>query len=59
MQHLRRLRYCSRGVRTFFTKHRLDYQKFLQSGIDEHELLLTGDAMAIAAINEAKNEQRK
>lgn len=54
MQHLRKLKYCSRGVRLFFEKYNLDYQKFLKEGISESDLKQTNNAMADAAILEAK-----
>jgi hypothetical protein len=54
IEHLRKLKYCARGVRKFFEKYNLDYQKFLNEGITEKELMETNDAMAFAAIEEAK-----
>jgi len=54
IEHLRKLRYCSRGVRKFFEKYELDYSRFLREGIAENELVKTNDAMAFAAIDEAK-----
>lgn len=54
MQHLRKLKYCSRGVRAFFEKYNLDYQKFLKEGVSEEDLKKTNNAMADAAILEAK-----
>lgn len=53
MIHMRRLRYCARGVRDFFAAHNLDYSRFLIDGIDAKELAATGDAMALAAVEEA------
>ena len=54
MEHVRALKYCARGVRTFFIQHGLDYAVFLQRGIEAEKLAATGDAMAFAAIEEAR-----
>lgn len=48
------LQYCSRGARAWFQQHNLDWFKFVTEGIPEEELLATGDAMAIAVVEEAK-----
>ena len=58
MEHLRRLGYCSGGVRTFFARHGLDYGAFLQEGVSEDDLRATGDGMALAAIEEARNGRK-
>ena len=57
MKHMRRLNYCSAGVRKFFLKHGLDYARFLREGIPAEELLATGDAMAIRAAEVANGQQ--
>lgn len=44
--HMRKCKYCSKGVRAFFKKHNLDFSSFLENGIDEEKLLATKDAMA-------------
>lgn len=58
MEHLRRLGYCSGGVRAFFARHGLDYGAFLQEGVREDDLIATGDGMALAAIEEARNGRK-
>ncbi len=58
MEHLRRLGYCSRGVRAFCDRHNLDFMSFLTDGIGEDELAATGDGMALAAIEEARNGRK-
>lgn len=58
MEHLRRLGYCSGGVRAFFSRHGLDYSAFLQDGVSAEALRNTGDAMALAAIEEAHNGRK-
>lgn len=59
MAHLRRLGYCSSGVRAFFERHELDYPAFLRGGIDEATLAATGDGMALAAIEEARDGRQQ
>lgn len=54
MQDMRRLGYCSGGIRNFFAKWGLDYSAFLKEGVIEDALLATGDDMAIAAVKEAR-----
>ncbi len=48
--------YCSKGARAFAIRNKLDFQKFVHEGIPEEDLLATGDAMAIAVVNEARRE---
>lgn len=59
MYHMRRLDYCSGGVREFFARHGLDYPKFLQEGIDSEELLEAcgHDHMAVQVVEVANGEQ--
>lgn len=48
MAHLRRLGYCSSGVREFFERHSLDYPGFLANGIRSDELLsVCGDDIMV------------
>lgn len=58
MEHLRRLGYCSAGVRSFFQRNSLDYTAFLRDGIDADTLRKTGDGMALLAIEEAARGQQ-
>ena len=58
MEHLRRLGYCSAGVRSFFQRNSLDYAAFLRDGIDADTLRKTGDGMALLAIEEAARGQQ-
>lgn len=55
MEDLRKLRYCSRGVRAFFSRHGLDYSDFLKNGISGRLLLESSgnDAMAKRAVEVA------
>lgn len=58
MEDMRRLGYCSGGVRAFFARRNMDYGAFLRDGIGEDELRATGDGMALAAIEEARNGRK-
>ena len=58
MEHLRRLGYCSSGVRAFFERHGMDYPAFLRDGVSAERLAETGDAMALSAIEEAARGQQ-
>lgn len=55
MLHVREARMCSKGARSFFARHGLDWQKFLAEGIDAKLLEETGDAMALEVVKVAKN----
>ena len=50
------LKYCSRGARFWFKFHNLDWSNFVANGLSEDVLIKTGDAMALAAVNEARKE---
>lgn len=57
LQHLRSLPvdskrsgYCSKGTRLFFQRHELDWDTAKTDGIDEEQLLATGDAQAKAVV---------
>lgn len=60
MEHMRSLRYCSRGVREFFERHQLNYSDFLQNGISGEELLSASgnDAMAAAVVEVAHGRKQ-
>jgi hypothetical protein len=40
------LGYCNRGMRRWFERHGLDFNRFRVHGLDEREFLDTGDPMA-------------
>ncbi|WP_374439154.1 hypothetical protein [Pseudomonas panipatensis] len=46
--------YCHRQSRAFFLEHGLDWQAFLQDGIEEELLLATGDALAAKLVEHAR-----
>lgn len=46
MRDMRRMNFCAEGVELFFERQGLDYQDFLQHGIDSRVLLDTGSVFA-------------
>ena len=62
IQDLRAARYCLAGVRPWFRRHGLDWQAFLDSGIEAERLRATGDALVepvirIAEMREGASEE--
>lgn len=57
---MRKLKYCSRGIRQFFHRHGLDYSLFLREGISSRELLSSSnnDAMAVAVVEVANGRKQ-
>jgi hypothetical protein len=54
IQDLRAARYCLAGVRPWFRRHGLDWQAFLDSGIEADTLRATGDALVEPVIWQAE-----
>ena len=54
IQDLRAARYCLAGVRPWFRRHELDWQAFLDSGIDVETLRATSDALVEPVILQAE-----
>lgn len=54
IQDLRAARYCLAGVRPWFRRHELDWQAFLESGIEADTLRATGDALVYPVIRQAE-----
>lgn len=57
MRHVRKCKMCSRGARSFFERHGLDWTEFLKQGVPVEDLEQTGDAMAIQVAAAARAEQ--
>lgn len=55
MIHIRNVCMCSSGAREFFKKHNLDWQKFLNEGLDSEIIEATEDPMALSVVEAAKN----
>lgn len=54
MRHIRAAKMCSKGARTFFQRHSLDWDDFLKNGIPATKLEKTGDAMALKVVEVAR-----
>ena len=54
IQDLRAARYCLAGVRPWFRRHGLDWQAFLDGGIEAGVLRATGDALVEPVIRQAE-----
>ena len=54
IQDLRAARYCLAGVRPWFRRHGLDWQDFLDHGIEVDRLRATGDALVEPVIQAAE-----
>jgi hypothetical protein len=48
---------CVSGARAFGRRHGLDWRKFVREGLPEEDLLATGDAMAIKAVEYARGQK--
>lgn len=53
MQDMRRVGYCASGVEAFFNREGLDFNDFLQNGIDSDAFLATGSVLARKCVNAA------
>lgn len=51
--------YCGSGLHAWFKRNNLDFVKFLDSGISSTELEATGDAMALRAVEIARDRVLK
>ncbi len=54
-----RTRYCAPGARAFFARHGLNWSDFLRNGVDAEALAATGDAMALKAVQHAREEAER
>ena len=56
MVHCRKLEYCATGIRALCERYSLNYQDFLENGIDSEILLnaTNNDAMSIAVVEVAR-----
>ena len=54
IKDLRAARYCLAGVRPWFRRHGLDWQAFLDGGIEAETLRATGDALVEPVIRQAE-----
>lgn len=47
--------YCVQGAQAIAKRHGLDWRRFCREGLDEEELLATGDAFAILLVEHARS----
>lgn len=57
MKDIRSCKMCSGGTRAFFTRHGMDWNKFLKEGLPEDQFIATGDAMAMKVVEAARGRQ--
>jgi hypothetical protein len=50
MRDIRACNMCSRGARKFFERHGLDWNDFLQNGVECETIEKTGDAMGLRVV---------
>ena len=53
MQDMRLVDFCASGVEAFFKREGLDFEDFLQNGIDADTFLATGSVFARKCVNAA------
>lgn len=58
MRDIRACKMCSGGTRDFFTRHGLDWSRFLKEGLPEDDFIATGDAMALQVVEAARGRQK-
>lgn len=49
--------FCAEGGRQWFARYGLDWSDFVKNGIAAERLLATGDALAAALVEHAKQEE--
>lgn len=52
--HIRAADLCSRGARQWFTRHGLNYNQFVTSGIEVEKIEATGDALGTLVAQKAR-----
>lgn len=57
MRDVRAAKMCSRGARSFFIRHGLNWSEFLSVGAESSVLVSTGDAMAIRVVEVARERR--
>ena len=50
LAHARKAGYCNKGMRLWFKAHGFDFNQFRRQGIDEFDLIGTGDKQAIKLV---------
>ena len=60
VEHVRRARFCTAGLRVWLTRHDLDIMQMIRPGIPIEQLEATGDELAlrVCAVARAETEVR-
>lgn len=58
MEHVRAAKMCSRGARSFFEAHNLDWDTFLREGLPAEAIVATGDVMALKVVEVARGRKQ-
>ena len=59
VRDVRAARYCLAGVRPWFRRHGLDWQGFLDTGVDAEVLRATGDGLVEPVIRAAEEREAR
>ena len=59
VRDVRAARYCLAGVRPWFRRHGLDWQGFLDAGLDAEVLRATGDGLVLPVIRAAAQREAR
>lgn len=59
MRDMRRVGYCASGVEAFFKREGLDFNDFLQNGINAEKFLATGSVFARKCVSAAIAAQQE
>ena len=58
MTHVRQLRYCASGARTFCERYGLDWREFVRNGLPASQFEATGDALGAKIAHVAREGAR-
>lgn len=53
------IKFCNRGARDFFQRHKLDWSDFLKNGIDATSVAHIDDAMMRQVVERAQEREKK
>lgn len=56
INHVRKAGHCSKGARSWFERHDLDFKEFIRNGMNEEVLIVKGDALILRVIELAHEE---
>lgn len=56
IDHVRAAGHCTKGARSWFERHDLDFRKFINEGMEEEVLIEKGDSLILKVIELAHKE---